>query len=119
MFLLDVLENTAVTSVMRYVAFYGCEPSGGVPADSKLVRVLFGHFWQQAEKNGDMKIYFPQDIVGFSGIDGRAEKLIIGQPIVLTWNQPESDSDKDVMTKTFNSTRHSDLFDAQFFRELD
>ena len=45
MFLLEVLENAAVTSVMRYVAFYGCEPSGGVPADSKLARVLFGHFW--------------------------------------------------------------------------
>ena len=44
-FLLDILENISVTSKMRYVAFYGCEPSGGVPADSKLVRVLFGHFW--------------------------------------------------------------------------
>ena len=108
-----------MTSVMRYVAFYGCEPSGGVPADSKLVRVLFGHFWQQAEKNNDMKIYFPQDIVGFSGSDGRAEKLIIGQPIVLTWNQPETESDKDMMSKTFNSTKHSQLFDVQFFRELD
>ena len=44
-FLLDIIENISVTSRMRYVAFYGCEPSQGVPADSKLVRVLFGHFW--------------------------------------------------------------------------
>ena len=77
-FLLDILENISVTSRMRYVAFYGCEPSQGVPADSKLVRVLFGHFWQQAEKNGDGKIYLPTDIVGFFGIDGRVEKLIVG-----------------------------------------
>ena len=77
-FLLDILENISVTSRMRYTAFYGCEPSQGVPADSKLVRVLFGHFWQQAEKNGDGKIYIPTDIVGFFGIDGRVEKLIVG-----------------------------------------
>ena len=66
-----------------------------------------------------MEVYIPQDIVGFSGIDGRAEKLIIGPPIVLTWNQPESESDKEVMSKTFNSTRGSNLFDAQFLSELD
>ena len=103
---------------MRYVAFYGCEPSGGVPADSKLARVLFGHFWQVAEKNNDMKIYFPRDIVGFNGIDGRAEKLIIGQPIVLTWTEPESEIDKDVLSNTFKSTSN-DLFDAKYFRELE
>ena len=119
-FLLDVLENTSVTSKMRYVAFYGCEPSGGVPADSKLVRVLFGHFWQYAERNGDMKIYFPQDIVGFHGTDGRAEKLIIGQPIVLTWTETESETDKDALTSTFRSSaKHSDTFDVQLLRELD
>ena len=26
-FLLDIIENISVTSKMRYVAFYGCEPS--------------------------------------------------------------------------------------------
>ena len=77
-FLLDIIENVSVTSNMRYVAFYGCEPSQGVPSDSKLVRVLFGHFWQQAEKNKDGMIYLPSDIISFFGIDGRVEKLIVG-----------------------------------------
>ena len=99
---------------MRYVAFYGCEPSSGVPADSKLVRVLFGHFWQQAEKNGDGKINIPTDVVGFFGIDGRVEKLIVGQPIVLAWHDPDSETEKETLCKTFNSKRSSHALAPRF-----
>ena len=69
----------------NYLAFYGCEPTFTVPAESKLCRTVFGRLRDKAEtwKDKGGLIYLPQDVVGFTGDDGRAEMLIKCIPITF------------------------------------